>query len=131
MEPYYLPPSEYSHIIETIENRFGRYRYKPRVAIKPDLYKKYGALGQTTFVKTADGTPVLIEIDADVWQKPHLGLETLTHELLEWHAIEQGEEFSHFWAEQHTQEIFGQAARTIIDVFFANHPFLRRLVRGY
>ena len=132
MEAVYLPPSEYQAFIKAIEERFGPYKYKPRVVITPNLYKKYGALGQTTFTKTADGTPVLIEIDADIWyNKPRLGRETLVHELLEWKFIEQGEEYPHHMSERYTPEIFGVASRTWLDVFLEEHPLIRRIVRGY
>jgi hypothetical protein len=130
-EPYYLPPSEYEAYSQAVENRFGPYRYKPRVVIKPNLYKMYGSLGQTQFLKTEDGTPVLIEVDEDVWKKPHLGIETLVHELLEWKFIESGEQFPHYLSETYTPEILGKATRTALDVFLQEHSILRRILRGY
>lgn len=130
-EAYYLSPSEYEAYIKAVEQRFGPYHYKPRVVVKPNLYKMYGSLGQTQFLKTEDGTPVLIEIDKDVWKKPHLGTETLVHELLEWKFIEAGEEFPHYLSETYTPEILGKATRTFIDIFFQQYPILRRILKGY
>jgi hypothetical protein len=130
-EPYYLEPKEYEAYIKAIEKRFGPYRYRPRVVVKPNLYKMYGSLGQTQFLKTTDGTPVLIEIDEDIWKRPYLGIETLVHELLEWKFIEAGEEFPHYLSETYTPEILGKATRTFIDFFFQQHPVFRRFLMGY
>lgn len=135
VQAQYLSPQYYQPIIEAIENRFGKYQYTPRVVLIPDLYKTYGALGQTTFLRTRDGTPVLIEIDADIWHnRPALGLETLVHELLEWRFIERGEEHPHFLSETYTPEILadvsGVATVSIFDIFLQRHPIIRRILLG-
>lgn len=143
LQPKYLSVSYYQPIIQSIESHFGKYEYTPRVIIQPGLYKTYGALGETEFVRTADGTPVLIRIDADVWHsRPQQGLETLIHELLEWRAVERGEEYPHFFAEQNTplilsevtqkirsQATFGQPI-TLFDLILARFPLLRQIVKG-
>lgn len=141
LQPQYLSVSYYKPIIQAIESHFGRYEYTPRVIIQPGLYKTYGALGETEFIRTEDGTPVLIRIDADIWHgRPQLGLETLVHELLEWRAVERGEEYPHFFAEQNTplilseitastgsQNIFGQPS-TLLDLIAARFPLIRQLL---
>lgn len=135
VQAQYLSPQYYKPIIEAIEAKFGEYKYTPRVVLTPNLYKSYGALGETTFLKTRDGTPVLIEIDADVWHnRPKLGLETLVHELLEWKFIEMGEEYPHFLSETYTPEILaeisGVATVSALDIFLQRHPIIRRILLG-
>ena len=118
-----LSPNYYQPIIEAIERKFGKYHYTPRVVLKPALYKSLGALGQTTFVKTADGTPILIEIDAEVWHnRPQMGWETLIHE------------YPHLMSETYTPQIMAEVmsatAVSALDIFLQRHPLLRRLLLG-
>jgi hypothetical protein len=140
LQPQYLSVSYYQPIIKAIESHFGKYEYTPRVVITPGLYKMYGALGETQFIKTADGQPVLIQIDADIWHnRPQLGLETLVHELLEWKAVEMNQPYPHAFAEQYTPMILSEVTATtqlmaqpisILDTAFLRFPILRRILFG-
>jgi hypothetical protein len=140
LQPQYLSVSYYQPIIEAIEAHFGKYEYTPRVVITPGLYKRYGALGETQFIKTADGQPVLIQIDADIWHnRPQLGMETLVHELLEWKAIEMGQPYPHAFAEQYTPIILSEVTATaklmgqpvtILNSLFLRFPIIRRILFG-
>jgi hypothetical protein len=140
LQPQYLSVSYYQPIIKVIESHFGKYEYTPRVVITPGLYKMYGALGETQFIKTTDGQPVLIQIDADIWHnRPQLGLETLVHELLEWKAIEMGQQYPHAFAEQYTPMILSEISTTsqlmtqpitFLDSVLFRFPFLRRIFFG-
>jgi len=119
-----------SLLIGEIEHRFGPYITQPKIVLSPDIYKRLGAWGQTTFIR--DGYPVMIEIDRDIYQKnPALGKEVLCHELLEWRMIERGEKYPHYLAEKYTNEILARANITPIDVFLSRRPLLRLLLRGY
>lgn len=129
---FWLYPDQYDQrIITEIERRWGPYTYTPRIKLTPNLYKRLGAYGQTTFISTEDGRPVLIEIDKDIYlNNPALGIEVLTHELLEWCAVERGEEFPHYFAEKHTPEVLKVAMATPLSVFLERRPLLRFLLRG-
>jgi len=138
--PQYLSVTYYEPVIKAIESHFGKYKHVPRVVIVPDLYKMYGALGETQFVKRTDGQPVIINIDADVWHnKPQLGIETLVHELLEWRFIEKGEKYTHSLSEQYTPMILSEVLQTsalqrqtisLLDTLLIRFPLLRRILLG-
>jgi len=119
-----------SRLISEIEYRFGPYRSQPKIVLTPDLYKRLGAWGQTSFIR--DGYPVIIEIDRDIYlNNPALGKEVLVHELLEWRMIERGEKYPHYLAEKYTHEILARANITPLDLFLQRRPLLRLLLRGY
>jgi hypothetical protein len=135
LQPQYLSVSYYQPIIEAIEAHFGKYQYAPRVVLTPGLYKSYGALGETHFIRRGDGQPVLTQIDADIWHnRSYLGLETLVHELLEWRFIERGEQYPHFLSEQNTpiilSEVLETSQQTLVDAFLQRHALIRRIILG-
>lgn len=118
-------------IVDAIETLYGKYTNKPILKVVPDLYKKYGCWGQTTYLRQAN-QPVMIEIDQDLLQNnPTEGLTTVVHEMLEWRGIERAEEFPHWFAEKSQDSILAVAALTPMDYFLQKHPVLSRIFRGY
>lgn len=117
--------------IDAIETLFGPYQQKPQMKLTPNLYKKYGAWGQTTYIRESR-LPILIEIDEDLFDKSPLeGMTTVVHEMLEWRGIERGESFPHQFAETHQTAILPVAMLTPLDYILQRHPLLSVIIRGY
>jgi hypothetical protein len=118
-------------MVDAIETLYGKYNKRPEMKIVPNLYKKYGCWGQTTYLRDIH-EPVLIEIDQDVFQNnPKEGLTTVVHEMLEWRGIERGEQFPHQFAEQSQDSILSVAALTPMDYILQQRPLLSLILRGY
>lgn len=118
-------------IVDAIETLYGQYSRRPEMKVTPNLYKTFGCWGQTTYLRETH-TPVLIEIDQDLFQNNQReGLTTVVHEMLEWRGIERAEQFPHSWAEQNQDSILAVAALKPMDYLLQNHPFLSILLRGY
>ena len=119
-------------IIAEIERRLGPYQTKPKVTVVPDLYKKTGALGTTTYLDVPNGVPKIIEIDENlfIYNEP-AAYRVLTHELLEWRFIERGEQYHHYMAEKYSQDILTTVDITPIQILLWNRPILRRALLGY
>jgi hypothetical protein len=118
-------------VVNAIEGMFGDYERPPKLKTTKNLYKTYGAWGQTTYIKESK-LPILIEVDEDLLvENPREGVATIVHEMLEWRGIERGEEFPHFFAESNQDEIIPVAMLTPLDYFLHSHPILSLIIRGY
>jgi len=113
-------------LVESIEAQFGSYKNRPQVTLIPDLYKKTGAWGITTYTER---TPLGIEVDENLFiYNPALGQSVTVHELLEWKAVEKGELYPHWFAEQNTPKILKMANIRPLDVLLEKRPVLRRAI---
>jgi len=120
------PGFELDAFIRSIESQFGTYRQRPRVTLVPDLYKKNGAWGITTFTGR---TPLSIEIDENLFvYNPTLARSVAVHELLEWKAVERGEQFPHWFSESHTPDILQRSDIRPADVLLENFPRIRNAI---
>lgn len=118
-------------IVNAIETLFGAYNAPPQMKVTSNLYKKYGCWGQTTYLRESK-TPILIEVDEDLFENNKTeGLTTVVHEMLEWRAIEKGEQFPHQFAEQNQNSILAVSNLTPMDYLLQRHPVLSLIIRGY
>ena len=121
-----MPSPELTALIKTVESKFGAYKTQPNVTLIPDLYKKTGAWGITSYT---GNTPLFIEIDENLFiYNPNLGHSVTVHELLEWRAVERGEVYPHWFSEQNTPEILKMANIRPVDVLLESWPRVRTWV---
>lgn len=112
--------------VQSIESQFGPYKTRPNATLVPDLYKKSGAWGITTYTGT---TPLRIEVDENLFiYNPALAQKVTVHELLEWKAVERGETYPHWFSEKNTPEILKMANIRPLDVILENWPRIRNAV---
>lgn len=112
--------------IQSIESQFGAFKTPPRVTLVPDLYKKSGAWGITTYT---GNTPLSIEVDENLFiYNPALARSVTVHELLEWKAVERAEPYPHWFSEKNTSEILKMSNIRPMDVMLENWPRIRNAI---
>lgn len=119
-------PDMLDAFIQTIESQLGPYKTRPKVTLAPNLYKKSGAWGITTYT---GNTPLSIEVDENLFiYNPTLAQSVTVHELLEWKAVERDEIYPHWFSETHTADILKMSNIRPADLLLERWPRLRNAV---